>query len=57
MIAARSERLPSRSGSHRKDCTLSIVQRLPSASSIPSTCFGNMLCANIAWTAYSPTNR
>ena len=57
MTTARSDRVPSRSGSQRNDWTLSIVQRFASGLTRPGTWRGNMLRANSACVAYSPTKR
>jgi hypothetical protein len=57
MMTAASARQPSRPGSQTKLGALSMVQRRASTSFTPARFFGNMLCANIACVAYSPTKR
>ena len=57
MQTTRFERQPSRSGSGVNDGTLSIVHCFEDASAIPAMSFGNMLCANSACVARSPTKR
>jgi hypothetical protein len=57
MITAHSERQPSRAGLATNEGALSIVQRRAATSRTPLRSLGNMLWANIAWVAYSPTKR